>query len=60
MPTIKISFKILVLLALIPSNLCWDNDDYEIFDLVEEVKNVNFYNMMNITQVSVEVKNYCE
>lgn len=29
----------------------WDNDDLEIFDLVEEI-NENFYKVLNVEQVS--------
>lgn len=29
----------------------WDNDDFEIFDLVEEI-NENFYKVLNIEQVN--------
>lgn len=30
--------------------IAWDNDDFEIFDLVEEI-NENFYKVLNIEQV---------
>lgn len=31
---------------------CWDNEELEIFDLVEEI-NKNFYEFMGISQVRI-------
>lgn len=31
---------------------CWDNDEFEIFDLVEEI-NANFYDVLGVAQVTV-------
>lgn len=31
---------------------CWDNDELEIFDLVEEI-NANFYDVLGVAQVTV-------
>lgn len=31
--------------------LAWDNEDFEIFDLVEEI-NENFYKLLNVEQVN--------
>jgi DnaJ family protein C protein 1 len=31
---------------------CWDNEELEIFDLVEEV-NTNFYTLLGVTEVIV-------
>ena len=38
------------LLCLVSSALCWDEEELEIFDVVEEV-NENFYSVMGIEQV---------
>lgn len=34
--------------------LAWDNEDFEIFDLVEEI-NENFYKLLNVEQVMMNV-----
>jgi DnaJ family protein C protein 1 len=31
---------------------CWDNDELEIFDMVEEV-NTNFYTLLGVSEVNV-------
>ena len=43
--------KFLVLLHLTTDVLGWNNDDLELFDLVEEV-NQNFYDVLGVTEVS--------
>ena len=41
---------ILLVLLTLDGVQCWDNDELEIFDLVEEV-NVNFYTLLDVTEV---------
>ena len=38
-------------------NICyaWDTDQLEVFDIVEEIK-VNFYEALNVSQVSLHMK----
>ena len=43
--------KFLVLLHLTTAVLGWNNDDLELFDLVEEVDQ-NFYDVLGVTEVS--------
>jgi DnaJ family protein C protein 1 len=45
-----IIFGIFYVLNVFRSCHAWDNDDLEVFDVVEEV-NENFYNVLGITQV---------
>jgi hypothetical protein len=33
---------------------CWDNEELEIFDLVEEV-NTNFYTLLGVSEVNVKI-----
>ncbi|KPJ19089.1 DnaJ-like subfamily C member 1 [Papilio machaon] len=42
-------FIILVFLAYAASAAAWDDDDFEVFDVVEEV-NQNFYELLGVTQ----------
>ncbi|XP_013180394.1 PREDICTED: uncharacterized protein F54F2.9 [Papilio xuthus] len=42
-------FVILVFLAYAASAAAWDDDDFEVFDVVEEV-NQNFYELLGVTQ----------
>lgn len=42
---------LLLLFSLILSVRAWDDDDLEVFDVVEEV-NQNFYEFLGISQVS--------
>lgn len=47
----KISFCVIVCVLLSAKHaLCWDSEQLEVFDVVDEVKQ-NFYELMNITQV---------
>lgn len=48
----KLVLPITILLVFVSFNgvSAWDNEDYEIFDLVELI-NQNFYTLMGITQV---------
>ena len=36
---------------------CWDTDEFEIFDLVEEV-NKNFYEVLEVSKVNLRFKNF--
>lgn len=45
-----IYFIIVILFVLISESCAWDNEELEIFDVVEEV-NKNFYELMGISQV---------
>lgn len=44
-------FKLTILFILFIDVRCWDQDQLDVFDVVEEV-NQNFYQLMNIPQVS--------
>lgn len=46
---------IIVFLAYAASAAAWDDDDFEVFDVVEEV-NQNFYELLGVTQVKLEFK----
>lgn len=48
---LKIWLPIAISCVLFTGTSAWDNDDFEIFDLVEEI-NENFYKMLKIEQVS--------
>ena len=48
----KIKMKLFYLLILGIGAYAWDNDELEIFDLVEEV-NSNFYGVLGIEKVSM-------
>ena len=50
----KIWFTISVILSQITSSRCWDNEELELFDLVEEV-NQNFYEVMGVDQVRIAI-----
>jgi len=45
--------KCLVLLQLTTKVVGWNNEDLELFDLVEEV-NQNFYDVLGVSQVSCD------
>lgn len=47
---VLIIFGIFHILNVFRSCHAWDNDDLEVFDVVEEV-NENFYNVLGVTQV---------
>jgi DnaJ family protein C protein 1 len=42
---------LLVVFLLLEAVHCWDNEELEIFDLVEEV-NTNFYTLLGVPEVS--------
>lgn len=42
--------EVFVLFTLILCARAWDDDDFEVFDVVEEV-NQNFYELLGVTQV---------
>ena len=37
----------------------WDNAEFEMFDLVEELGNKNFYDILGISQVNTHIKTFC-
>lgn len=47
----------LVLIAIITINtpfiVAWDSDQMEVFDLVEEMNNINFYKFLEVSEVSI-------
>lgn len=43
-------FGVLCFLDVFRSSYAWDNDELEVFDVVEEV-NQNFYDVLGVTQV---------
>jgi hypothetical protein len=43
-----------VFLLLLNRCLAWDNDEFEVFDLVEEV-NANFYDVLGVGQVIIDI-----
>lgn len=51
--------KMFALIAIIvftintPSVLAWDSDQMEVFDLVEEMNNINFYQFLDVPEVSI-------
>lgn len=45
-----VSVLVVIICCMQPAS-AWDQIDLEIFDLVEEVKNQNFYTLMGINQV---------
>lgn len=56
--------KMFALIAIIvfaintPSVLGWDSDQMEVFDLVEEMNNINFYQFLDVPEVSIMIYNY--
>lgn len=46
----SIVFGVLCFLDAFRSSCAWDNDELEVFDVVEEV-NQNFYDVLGVTQV---------
>lgn len=48
---VGISWLLLAASSLLSSVTAWDNDELEIFDLVEEI-NENFYKILNVEQVN--------
>lgn len=47
--------KLFIVLLSVKCVLCWDSEQMEVFDLVEEVKQ-NFYELLNVTQVKKQIK----
>lgn len=47
----------LVLIAIVTINtpfiVAWDSDQMEVFDLVEEMNNINFYKFLEVSEVSI-------
>lgn len=43
---------ITALVIATPSILAWDSDQMEVFDLVEEMNNINFYQFLDVPEVS--------
>lgn len=47
----------LVLITIMTINtpfiLAWDSDQMEVFDLVEEMNNINFYKFLEVNEVSI-------
>jgi len=55
----KLCFTFLIFIFLTQGNVfCWDTDDLELFDLVEEV-NQNFYELLGVSNVSGNSLSYC-
>lgn len=45
---------IAIILAMnIGSIRAWDSDQMEVFDLVEEMNNINFYQFLEVPEVSI-------
>lgn len=43
---------LITLVIATPSILAWDSDQMEVFDLVEEMNNINFYKFLEVPEVS--------
>lgn len=58
----SVVFGVLCFLDVFRSSCAWDNDELEVFDVVEEV-NQNFYDVLGVTQVfpvlSVHLRRRC-
>ena len=52
-------FVFSLLLFAIKGTFCWDNQELELFDLVEEV-NANFYEVLGVDQVRAAFLLTCE
>ncbi|CAH2073183.1 unnamed protein product, partial [Iphiclides podalirius] len=48
-------FIVIIFLAFIISAAAWDDDDFEVFDVVEEV-NQNFYELLGVTQEASQLE----
>lgn len=44
---------VVVLTMNITSSWAWDSDQMEVFDLVEEMNNINFYQFLGVTEVNI-------
>lgn len=49
-----VTFGIFYFLNVFRFSHAWDNDELEVFDVVEEV-NQNFYDVLGVTQVSYQI-----
>lgn len=52
--------KMLALIAFVlainsPAIWAWDTDQMEVFDLVEEMNNINFYQFLDVPEVSMMI-----
>lgn len=52
--------KMLALMAVVlainsPVVWAWDSDQMEVFDLVEEMNNINFYQFLDVPEVSMMI-----
>lgn len=45
----------IVLAINIPAMWAWDSDQMEVFDLVEEMNNINFYKFLEVPEVSIMI-----
>jgi hypothetical protein len=50
-----LSFITVVLVINTPSIWAWDSDQMEVFDLVEEMNNINFYQFLEVPEVSIVI-----
>lgn len=50
MKIIYILFSVLQFLNICKESIAWDNEELEVFDVVEEV-NQNFYELLNVPKV---------
>lgn len=48
-----LAFITFVLVINTPSIWAWDSDQMEVFDLVEEMNNINFYQFLDVPEVSI-------
>lgn len=49
---------IVIALAICTHSIwAWDSDQMEVFDLVEEMNNINFYQFLEVPEVSLMVYN---
>ena len=46
-----------VLICVVPRAAAWDNEDFELFDLVEEVQQ-NFYDVLGVDKVRIDNMHY--
>lgn len=50
-----LSFIAVVLVINTPFIWAWDSDQMEVFDLVEEMNNINFYQFLEVPEVSIVI-----
>lgn len=51
-------FYLIILITVLSSVKAWDSEQLEVFDAVDEVKHNNFYELLNITKVSLRNRFY--